>query len=365
MKKIILLCIFLTTSWCSFAQLGGELGYGFCKMIPTNRIYPEIKDNSSLVYMAAVWQTTGKVFRWAEHYNFPLIKLNLSYQYLGNDEILGNAFGILPSMSFYLKEGKNKGLKLDVGSGIAFLDQPYHLVNNPENNVYGSKFNFFFALGIAYEWTLKKDLALSLFAMIPHYSGSNIHQPNLGVNAFTIGTTIRYLRRQTVNVVDEEPLELTGLNKRVKPFFRVSYGLTSTGLNGPKYPAYVVGLGACKLLNRYSRINSGFEYIFNFAKYNFIKHTYAYPGEEFKYASRFSWYLGYELLFGHVGFLGEVGLYLNNHYGRQSIFTTKLGFNFYPYNTLSHSNFMPFFGAYVRAYGGEADFFEITAGFVF
>jgi Lipid A 3-O-deacylase (PagL) len=365
LRKVVLFVIFLSTNLCSFAQLGRELAYGYGRIIPTNQVYPEIKYNSSLLSAAAVWQTSGNIFRWAEHYNFPLLKLNFSYQWLGNDEVLGNAFGILPSMSFYLKEGKSKGWKLDVGTGIAFLDNPYHAVNNPENNVYGSKFNFFFSLGIAYEFELKKDLAFSLFAKIPHYSASNLNQPNLGINTFSIGTAIRYLKRQDANPLDNIIADLPDFNKKIRPFVRVSYGLSRTSLNGPKHPSYVLGVGVNKLLNRYSRINSGFEYVFNSAKYNFIKHTNAFPDEEFKKASRYSWYLGYELLFGHVGFLAEAGIYLNDHYGKQSIFTTKLGLNYYPRNTILHSKLLPYFGAYVRAYAGEADFFEMTAGFNF
>ena len=223
----------------------------------------------------------------------------------------------------------------------------------------------FFHWGMAYEFELSKDLALSLFAMIPHYSASNLNQPNLGVNTFSIGTSFRYLKRRNSQTIKEESFEFEEIDKKIKPFTRFSYGLAKNGLNGPKYPAYVFGAGLSKLLSRYSRVNSGFEYIFNAAKYTFIKHTFGAPGDEFKQASRFSWYLGHEWLFGHLGFLAEAGIYLNKHYGRQSIFTTKLGFNFYPRNTLFYSKFSPYFGAYVRAYAGEADFFEMTFGFNF
>ena len=144
LKKIILFLCFSIACEYSIAQIGVDIAYGYGRIIPNNQVYPEIKYNTSLVSIAAVWQTSGNVFRWAEHYNFPLVKLNFTYQWLGNDEILGKAFGILPSMSFYLKGGKNSGLKLEIGSGIAFLNRPYHVVNNPENNTYGSKFNFFF-----------------------------------------------------------------------------------------------------------------------------------------------------------------------------------------------------------------------------
>lgn len=365
LKKSTLVIFLVITYLGASAQLGGEIGYGYGKIIPTHSVYPEVKYNSSLLSIAGIWQTSGKVFRWAEHYNFPLIKLNFTYQWLGNDEVLGNAFGILPSMSFYLKNGKSKGWRFDIGSGIAILDNPYHVIRNPENNVYGSNFNFYFSLGFAYEFDLKKDLSFSIFAVIPHYSASNLNQPNLGVNALSLGVSFRYLKMKDKNNLEDSTVDLPQVNKKIKPFVRLSYGLSRLGLNGPKYPAYVVGAGASKQISRYSRVNTGFEYIFNAAKYTFIKHTFGAPGEEFKQASRFSWYLGYEWLFGHFGFLTEVGIYLNNHYGRQSIFTTKLGLNFYPKNTFSNSRFMPFFGAYVRAYAGEADFFEMTLGFNF
>ncbi len=365
LKKVIFVICFLFFSWGAFGQLSGAFSYGYGRIIPTHRVYPEIENNSNYFSAAVIWQSTGRNFRWAKHYNYPLLMLSLNYNRLGNPDVLGNAFGVLPSMSFYLKKGKNAGWRFDIGSGVAFLSKPYHAVKNPENNVYGSKFNFFFELGVAYEIAFKKHFALAIFLKLPHYSASNLHQPNLGINTFNFGTSIRYLKHQEISSFNENKLELPVLNKKIKPFFRLSFGLTRNGLNGPKYPVYVAGFGFSKLLNRYSRINSGFEYIFNTAKYNFIRHTYAFTGKEFEKASRYSWYLGYEWLFGHVGFLAEAGLYLNNHYGRQSIFTTKLGFNLYPWNTILHSNFLPYFGAYVRAYAGEADFFEMSLGFNF
>jgi hypothetical protein len=70
---------------------------------------------------------------------------------------------------------------------------------------------------------------LSLFAILPHYSASNLNQPNLGINAFAIETTIRYLRRQTVAGLDNETPKFSVLNKKVKPFFRLSYGINRIG----------------------------------------------------------------------------------------------------------------------------------------
>lgn len=364
-KKTTLLLLFVMSWGWSFAQLGMSASFGYGKIIPSHSEYPDTKQSSNLASVAAIWQTTGNVFRWSEHYNFPQIKLNFHYHWLGNSEVLGSAFGILPSMSFYTKKGRNSGLKFEIGAGLAFLSKPYHVVSNRENIVYGSNFNLSFALGLAYEWHLKKDFRVAVFAKIPHYSAGGLSKPNIGVNAFVLGTTVSFLRRGAIKTQDAEASELPVLNKKIRPFLRVSYGLSRTGLNGPKYPSYVAGAGVSKLLNRYTRINSGFEFIFNTSTYKFMKHSYGFPGEEFKQASRYSWYLGYELLFGHVGFLTEAGIYLNQHYSRQSIFTTKLGFNFYPRNTISHSKFLPFFGAYVRAYAGEADFFETTFGFMF
>lgn len=364
MKKLIPILLFLSCQLYGFGQFGGAVGIGYGRIIPSHREYPEIQHNSVMVSMAGVWQTNGSAFRWAEHYNFPTIRLGLSYHWLGNPDVIGHAVGVLPSMSFYLKRGQSKGFKFEAGSGISFLSRPYHFVDNPRNDVYGSKFNFFFSLALAYEIEVSNRFACSFFVSLPHYSTANLHQPNLGVNTFMAGINLQHLKKASELRMGRES-ELPEFNKKIKPFLRFSYGLTRSATNGPAYPVYVGGIGVGKLVGRFSRINTGFEYIFDSSRYHFLRHIFAFPDEEFKQASRFTWHLGHEWLFGHLGFLTEAGLYLNDHYGRLSIFTTKLGLNFYPRNTLDHSSFMPFFGAYVRAYAGEADFFEMTVGIVF
>lgn len=367
MKKSLLLLFFtLFSSSLLFAQAAYELNVQQGRLLQINPIFPEIKGYSTTVMASWFRYTNGQKFRWASRYRQPMLGVSFSYQSLGNKEVLGSTIGVVPSINFNLFKTKIVDMQLGLGLGLAYATKKFHKINNPKNNVIGANLNAYGLINLMTVWHLSSHFKLTAGGVMSHYSNGDFEAPNLGANTPSGILGLRYIPHPTLPDT-EMPLipALHPFDKKIRPYARFSLGVTERSLDGPKYPVYVVSAGIAKSFSPISRASIGAEYIFNQAPYEFMKHIGANEGEEFKQASRYVVHLGHELNFGHIGFLTEGGFYLNNHYGRRSIISTKIGFNFYPKNAFRYFRNQIFMGVYVRSYFGEAEFVEFALGYKF
>ncbi len=314
--------------------------------------------------------TNGKKYGWAAFHNYPVFSLSLTAEHLSNQEVMGTAYGLLPSMSFYLKRGRKWELLAEAGLGAAWLTKSYDDIDNRENVVIGSSVNFMALLRLKVERQLSERLIFTIGLAGSHYSNGNFATPNLGTNQPALMLGIKYrLQRDTSKA---EPFQYSISKRKIRPFIRASFGLTETGVDGPKYPVYTASFGLVRQIGQVSYLSTGAEFIFKSSSYAFMKHIGLELGREREAASRYLWFVGHEFLFGNTGFLTEVGLYFNEHYGQGSMFSSRVGFNFYPFFGQEafikrHQNqpATAYLGLYVHAYLGEAEFVELAAGFRF
>ena len=141
--------------------------------------------------------------------------------------------------------------------------------------------------------------------------------------------------------------------------------MNERGLDGPKYPIYSGATGISRLFGRIHKVSSGVVFLYNDSSRSFQEHIGLNPGKEIIKASRFIWFVGHEYLFGHVGFVTDLGLYLNNYYNRRSLVATKIGFNFYLKNSLEKTKYMPWIGFSIHSNLTEAEFVELILGYSF
>ncbi len=370
-SKIILPALFLFfTSLTIQAQstLGLDIHIG--SLLPNNPTFPEIKSPSVMSAISLSRYTNGKKYPWTGLHHYPTFSLSLTTEHLSNQQVIGNAYGLLPSMSFYLNKNKKWTLMAEAGLGIAWLNKPFNKLNNPENVVIGAHWNFMALLRLKVERSLSERFILSMGIGGTHYSNGNFASPNLGANQPAITLGFKY--RLNIDTSQIKPLETIALNKKIRPFLRTSFGLTETGFDGPKYPVYTAGFGALRQIGQVSYLSTGVEFIFKSSSYEFMRHIGLHEGRERQEASRYLWFVGHEFVFGNTGFLTELGLYFNKHYGQGSIFSSRVGFHFYPFygqkaylKRYKNQPSTAFLGLYVHAYLGEAEFVELAAGFRF
>ncbi len=347
-------------------QSAVEQSFHLGRVIPNNRIFPEVEHLSFMSETAYVRYTNGKNNLWPSLYNFPILSMSFAYESIGNKTKLGTAFSITPTMSFYLFQKQKINLQLETGIGVAVLGKHFNKINNPDNSINGSLFNFSGMMSLLLEIKINEQFRLITGPSLSHYSNGNYANPNVGSNIPDWQLGVRYVPRISENVAEKiTTAELPVINKRIHPFLRIASGLKEKGFDGPKYTVVSAAVGVNRMFGRTHRVSTGFGFILDNATLRYQKHIGLNPGEEFRHSSKYVWFVGHEFLFGYIGLLTEGGFYLNDFEDKTSFLASKLGFNFYPANAFKKWKHLPYFGFYIQSSFGEAEYVELVVGYQF
>ncbi len=349
----------------AFSQSILEVGTGIGYSLANHPDFPEVNQPAYYGNIGFLYNTKFSTKGWANAYRYPIVGVELAFQTLGNQEVLGQAIGLAPTLSPMLWRKEQFSIQLKLGLGAAYLTRPFDKIDNPENTVLGAKGSAYVLAFLNGEWHIKKRYALLMGLGITHYSNGSISNPNLGANVPTFYIAHRFLyKKKEFEWKENQQINFNcNYNKKIRPWIRASYGLTEKSLDGPRYPVGVGGVGVHRSLSCINRISIGVEYIYHRGNEQFLKHNEDESAEE--EAWRLVAFAGHEFLFGQLGVIGEAGIYLREHFGQRSRFSTKIGLNFYPRNHFKHPKHQPYIGAHIRAYGGEAEFIEMVTGYYF
>jgi hypothetical protein len=129
---------------------------------------------------------------WTRQYRAPRLGICFTYLNLGNPEISGEAFGILPYAEFKIVDRPRQEFNVRVSSGIGYLTRIWDLETNLLNKAVGSHLNANMRLHLIYHWMILPKLELSATLGITHFSNANYKMPNLGLNSVEAGIGIGY-----------------------------------------------------------------------------------------------------------------------------------------------------------------------------
>lgn len=368
LRITVLALILIATFFCKLqAQSGIELELNYGRILNIHPDFPEIKSNSKRLAINYVNYTQCLNKAWPSLYRYPVLTISLSTEFFGNKEILGESIALTPSLSFPIIRKPIWAFYFQWGMGIAWLTKPYHQVTNPENEIIGSHLNYHGLAKLYLDWKISELIKLTAGIAYSHYSNGNFANPNIGANMPALSLSIRYFPNTWVrdNVESPKYAELPAGDRRFHAHVRSSLGLTTKGLDGPTLPVYTLSAGMHRIFGRTHKVLTGFEIIIDRSAIAFLQNAGGHEGKEFRKTSRVAWYLGHEFLIGHVGFLTEAGIYLNDYFLKRTFLSTKLGFTIYGRNPLRQYQFLPYLGIYIHALAGEAEFAEFAIGFDF
>lgn len=291
------------------------------------------------------FQTFGKK-EWHQWRKFPRFGITAMWLRFGNNEVLGSALSITPNINIPLFTKKKWEAFYQIGTGVAYMTKPYDVINNPENNAIGShgvttifmKFHAFKQLNSNFKF----HTGLSL----NHFSNGSARLPNFGLNIpaliFGINYSPQPLQKEDYlfHEISRKPTRRFGMD------IQSGYGLIQRfAIGGPRYPIYVFGVSGKYYLNRVNLLVTGFEYEQNKAIYHFALHTYhaTNRSDAQKKASRLTWFVGDEFLFGSWSLTLQFGVYLGKFSFLKSGTTyTKFSTRFYLPNKgfLKHKFFL-------------------------
>lgn len=250
---------------------------------------------------------------WEQRYNYPDYGLSFSYQDL-KSEALGDNYSLYGHYNFYVLQ---RYLMLRIGSGIAYVTNPFDKEDNFRNVAFGSQF----LASIYMMLNFKKERIFDKFGVqggiaLFHYSNGSTKAPNTSTNSLTLNIGLTY----NLDEADPEYTHTLGENDKaftqpIKYNLAFRSGVNESGVIGSgQFPFYIFSAYADKRINRKSAFHLGTEVFFSrFLKELIAFRTVAFPednltgDEDYKRVGVFA---GHELFINKLSVLVQAGYYV-------------------------------------------------------
>lgn len=373
----------------------------FGKTLEANTDFPETKLQKSLFLSIGRYNFDDNK-EWAARLNYPKTGITLGYTDFGNSDKVGRAYSILPFIEFSLLQKRVEGLNLQIGFGSSYMDTQYDPISNAFNRAITTTINWSFRSFLYYDIFSSETVDWRFGLGYLHHSNGHTNLPNQGLNSLAASLSAKI--DQSTN--SEEYFEKTEFTNKSETYISVRFGLGQNVLSekfNTKKEVFTLSASAGKILNKTFKFGGGFYYRFYEHYYDYIKNNESlvedqYPhfsDNPFGYASNFGLFATTELLLDHIGFEFELGLnifkpfykidwQLNQGYSYENAngdtievlgeldwyyeikrtVSARMGLNYYLLNTNNAPKHNIFIGAHINANLGQADFTELSLGYV-
>lgn len=309
---------------------------------------------------------TDSVSGWRKYFRYPTVSAEAIYTNYGNKPLLGEAFGLFPSIRFemFALAGVKFGFK--AGTGLAYNTRKYDRFTNPLNNVISSNINNITQFSLELEKTLGSHFTATVTGHLTHYSNARTVSPNLGVNTYGVLTGVYYKLpgvKAPVKKTNLAGVDTSFSLRRWGGDLVLGYGISEYSYEGgPKFGAYFVNAGAGYSFSPYLRAVMGLEYEYNESVFQFYYQDFIDKPTARKRATKTAIYAGTNMVFGHVMARIQSGFYLPYPAESEKTvpFNVKLGINclLLP----DRRNFCPYIGVLLKSHVETAQYMGIVAG---
>ena len=397
-------------------KLSTEVLYGISA--EANDFFPERDPQFSFVLgLEQRLDLPGKT--WAQN---PKIGLLGMYTDLGNSELLGHSYALIPYVSFPVFGKHWSGSSLQFGLGGAYFDTRFDPETNFLNQAVTTDITWAFR-GSMHQALWQNEYGLMDLGLVyNHQSNGHTKLPNQGLNSFLI--SLRQTWGQAKNQSATEPAsnnELPQTEQYLEARFGYGQNVLALAFNDLR-PVRTVSITWGKTHKGYLRWGIGAFYRFYQHYHDYIKgnESLVRPGQEFeafrdnpwRYGSNFGVHLNGEVLLGHFGVSTQLGFNFskpayaidwrinegwdypprelppnwvlgeyNTKYQLKKLISSRLGIRYYLWDTRSDNRasrsslrsvssqnhalrFNPFIGAHLNANLGQADFTELSFGVI-
>ncbi len=334
-----LLFILLLISLESYGQLSDETASASNRFVPelsfisgriiehNSKFGPDIDGLSYMADFSVGIKSIGKKV-WKHDYNHPDLMLGVLIGSYSNREIFGDSFSLYGGVD--QQKQKGKWIRhFRYRGGIGYLNKPFDIITNTQNNVIGSKLNLMAKIDYGYEYLIQPKFGIAAMLSIMHHSNGKSASPNLGINLLAAQISFRYYN-QAYNKSKYDLKENYELSKKHRFNILLNFARHELNeVNGPKYPVYGIDLYGSSRINIKSKYKYGIEYSYYTSAFRFLNHNLSSLENHHWLSSRFNIFAGYEILFGRMGLCAELGYYLNKPFLVNERITTKLGIIYY------------------------------------
>ena len=328
----------------------------------------------------------------------------LGYTDFGNKEFVGHSFSFLPYLELALFSRSSSRWNLHTALGAAYFNKQFDPVDNPNNRGISTDLVWSFRSFIYYDILQRERFDLRFGLGYLHQSNGHTRLPNQGLNSVGGSLLMAFHRPDNFRTeAFEKPVSKPGYyNYYLSLRAGIGQNVLSEVFNDKK-EVYIIDISGGKVFNDTFKLGLGLYYRFyeHYQEYivnneELIQTLYPHfrddPG---LYASNLGISVNGEMLMGHVGAEINIGfniykpMYkvdwqlndgytfvrngetivvpgdLDSYYEIKRTVSSRLGLKWYFINTAKSPVHNIFLGAYINANLGQADFTELTLGYVY
>lgn len=352
------------------------------------------------------WEHDTNPHEWAQRLKGPRTGISFGYTNFGNSENLGSAFSILPFIEFNIF--KSKKITLQAATGASYFTRKYDSISNPNNEAVTTDITWSFRLFGYYRLISTPHIDWRTSIGYAHHSNGHTRLPNQGFNSFLIGVSADIK-------TPHKPFLYTNSVKQNYPSSRYDYFALRSGYGlqvlakpfNDKKPVYVFSGEYGRVFNNTYKLGVGMYYRFYQHYYDYIQEneSLVQEGREFNSfrdnptwsASNLGVFATGEVLLNHFGINLQLGLNLHKpaykidwrinqgwsyvpaeipenssivlgefdtKFKLKKIISSRLGLKYYFIGTRKAPKNNFFIGAHINSNLGQADFTEISFGYV-
>jgi len=367
MRKFLTFCFFLIIAFVSFSQKQYLAEYkAFGGIIAPHRLGMEnlAQKNTYGFEVNFLIKSTNPTF-FNKKYNYPIKGYGVSFNNLGNPDVLGNAWSIFTMMEFRLIHKNLFSFNTRVSPGLAYVTQRYDRYKNPENIALGTNVCFYFNLSFNFLYHLKNsgtDLRFS--SGLQHFSNGAVRKPNLGLNqpfiAVSATTNIAIFEFSEDKEYSRENLSNHEIWAMGTLTTSDEYSIPPEGRGGG-YPCSTLALGYNYQYSEIGKVgisadlfyDSNLHYYFDTNWNNLIVFH-----EDVKDILRSGISIGHQLIYNRLELVTFAGVYFYNKVRPGDNFYTRIGARYYLCDYV-------FINLTLKAFGFKAQYIEPGIGFCY
>lgn len=415
MNKIALLTLLVCSSFLiaqtadtnpkSYRVLSPELMLGISA--EANENFPD-RDLQKQLLLGFGQEHKANPHEWAYWLKAPKTGLQLGITDFGNSGSLGYALTVMPYIEFDLLGRRKRDLKMLTGMGVSYFNKKFDQETNFFNQAITTDLTWSFRAGFLYEFLRTKKLDYRIGVVYFHHSNGHTRLPNQGINSFLGSFSIDF--NKTDHSRETGRLGSTPGKTKYSYFSgRFGYGINVLSLADPfndKKPVYTVAGEYGKVWNKTYKLGIGFHYRFYQHYFDYIdgNESLVQEGEEFESykdnawwnASNLNVYINFEFLLNHVGIDLQLGANIfkpaykfdwrinegwdypprdlppnwvygefTTKYQLKQLISSRMGLKYYLFGTNDTPKHNFYVGAHINANLGQADFTDLSLGYVY
>lgn len=296
---------------------------------------------------------------WRKAYRNPYAGVTLYGSTVGNNAILGQAFGAYGFIEFPFVESKRHNLSFKLSTGLGYITKVFDQEKNPKNVAMSTHINALICVGLQGRIKLgaKDELLYSLD--LTHLSNGSSKVPNLGLNMPFIG--LGYARN--FRSIEKTPDTSAVYGSGTKPAWFSNWKLSLLGIVSSKevfptgerqYPVFALSVTERKIF----RPKTGAELTVDIISKQALQAYKPFLEKDQWKILQVGVFAGYVLPLERFHFVLGMGAYVKDRYNPDNRFYHRLGMR-YQFDNGLIANLT------LKAHWAKADYIEYGIGYTF